>query len=371
MKIGFIGLGIMGSRMAANLQKKGHSLVVFNRTREKAESLIADGGKWVDSPAALALEVEVIFTMLAHPDAVEEAALGKDGFLRHPEPGQMWIDCSTVNPSFSRKMAAEAKARSVGFLGAPVTGSKGQAEVAKLTFCVGGEKGDLETYRPLLESMGNRIVHCGGPGMGASLKMVMNQLLGTAMAAFAEGLVLGESLGLSRELLFEAILGGPGAAPFLASKRERIESGNYEPADFALRWLQKDLHLATVSRRSCLKSAAAPAVFGAASPHTLMAETKEGMPQRALGRTGEKVSAIGLGGYHIGKQADEGESITIIRSAIDRGLTFMDNCWDYNGGGSEIRMGKGLRDGFWPRDFLVTKIVGRGREDAGRQNQQS
>src|SRR5712664_3047971 len=102
MKIGFIGLGIMGSRMAANLQKHGHSLVVFNRTREKAEPLIAEGAEWADSPAALALQVEVTFTMLAHPDAVEEAALGKDGFLRYSEPGQIWIDYSTVNPSFSR-----------------------------------------------------------------------------------------------------------------------------------------------------------------------------------------------------------------------------------------------------------------------------
>ena len=247
MKIGFIGLGIMGTRMAANLQKHGHSLVVFNRTREKAEPLVAEGATWADSPAALALQAEVIFTMLAHPDAVEEAALGEDGFLRYPQPGQMWLDCSTVNPSFSRKMAVEAKARGVGFLGTPVTGSKGQAELAKLTFWVGGETSDAERYRPLLECMGNRIIYCGGPGMGASLKMVMNQLLGTAMAAFAEGLVLGESLGLSRELLFEALLGGPAAAPFLALKRERIENGNYEPADFPLRWLQKDLHLAAVS----------------------------------------------------------------------------------------------------------------------------
>src|SRR5258706_14766829 len=129
MKIGFIGLGIMGSLMAANLQKHGHSLVVYNRTREKAEPLVAEGAKCVDSPAALALQVEVIFTMLAHPDAVEEAALGKDGFLRHPVSGRMWVDCSTVNPSFSRKMAAEAKAQGVSFLGAPVTGSKGQAEL--------------------------------------------------------------------------------------------------------------------------------------------------------------------------------------------------------------------------------------------------
>src|SRR5947207_911592 len=247
MKIGFIGLGVMGTRMAANLQKHGHSLVVFNRTREKAEPLIAKGAEWVDSPAALALHAELVFTMLAHPDAGEEAALGEDGFLRYPQPGQMWIDCSTVNPSFSRKMAAEAKARGVGFLDAPVTGSKGQAELAKLTFWVGGETSDLETYRPLLECMGNRIIHCGGPGTGASLKMVMNQLLGTTMAAFAEGLAFGESLGLSREVLFEALLGGPAAAPFLALKRERIENGNYEPADFPLHWLQKDLHLAAVS----------------------------------------------------------------------------------------------------------------------------
>jgi len=128
---------------------------------------------------------------------------------------------------------------------------------------------------------------------------------------------------------------------------------------------------ATVSRRSFLKTAAVAAVFSAASPRTLMAENKEGMPQRALGRTGEKVSAIGLGGYHIGKQADEAESITIIRSAIDRGLTFMDNCWDYNGGVSEIRMGRALRDGYRQRVFLMTKIDGRTRETAARQIDES
>jgi 3-hydroxyisobutyrate dehydrogenase/glyoxylate/succinic semialdehyde reductase len=247
MKIGFIGLGIMGSRMAANLQKGGHSLIVFNRTREKADPLVAKGAHWADSPAALAPPVEVIFTMLAHPDAVEEAAMGEFGFLSHLGPGQLWVDCSTVNPSFSKRMSAESQARGIRFLGAPVTGSKGQAASAKLTFWVGGEAADFKTCRPLLECMGSASFHCGGQGMGASLKMVMNQLLGTVMATFAEGLVLGESLGLSREVLFQALLGGPAAAPFLAAKRERIESGNYEQADFPLRWLQKDLQLATVS----------------------------------------------------------------------------------------------------------------------------
>jgi predicted aldo/keto reductase-like oxidoreductase len=124
---------------------------------------------------------------------------------------------------------------------------------------------------------------------------------------------------------------------------------------------------ATVSRRRFVKYAAAASILAGASPRFLRAETKEGMPQRALGRTGEKVSAIGLGGYHIGKLADEAESIRIIRSAIDRGITFMDNCWDYNDGASEIRMGKALRDGYRQKAFLMTKIDGRTKEAAARQ----
>jgi 3-hydroxyisobutyrate dehydrogenase-like beta-hydroxyacid dehydrogenase len=247
VKIGFIGLGTMGSRMAANLQKHGHALVVYNRTRAKAEALLAQGAQWVDSPAAVAPQVDVVFTMLAYPDAVEEAALGKGGFLPRLEAGRMWVDCSTVNPSFSKKMAAEAQARGIRFLGAPVTGSKIPAAEAKLIFWVGGAAADLEACRPLLECMGSKIVHCGGPGTGTSLKMVMNQVLGTFLTAFSEGLILGQSLGVSREVLFDALFNGPAAAPFVAVKRQRIESENYDQADFALRWLQKDLHLAAVS----------------------------------------------------------------------------------------------------------------------------
>src|SRR5258707_15528211 len=136
MNTGFIGLGIMGSRMAASLQKCGHSLVVHNRTREKAEPLLSSGAAWADSPAGLATQAEVVFTMLAHPDAVEDAALGGEGFLSPLAPGRMWIDCSTVNPTFSRRMATEAQARGIRFLGAPVTGSKAQAAEAKLVFWV-------------------------------------------------------------------------------------------------------------------------------------------------------------------------------------------------------------------------------------------
>jgi 3-hydroxyisobutyrate dehydrogenase-like beta-hydroxyacid dehydrogenase len=247
MRIGFIGLGIMGSRMAANLQKNGYPLAVFNRTRTKADDLVSAGAEWAATPAVLAERAEIIFTMLAHPDAVEEAALGKDGFLIQAPPGRLWVDCSTVNPSFTRKMAEQCRARGVRFMDAPVTGSKGAAEQGKLIIWAGGSAGDLEIIRPMLESIGSKVVHCGDAGMGTSMKMVMNQVLGTAMAAFAEGLVLGESLGLSRKLLLDSVLGSPLAAPFLALKRERIEADNFSPPDFPLRWLHKDMHLAAVS----------------------------------------------------------------------------------------------------------------------------
>ena len=246
MKIGFIGLGIMGSRMAANLQKHGYPLVVFNRTRAKAESLLGPCGTFSDSPAKLAEQVDVLFTMLAHPDAVEQAALGRDGFLDHLKANAFWVDCSSVNPSFSKKMTAEAAARQIRFVDAPVTGSAPVAAEGKLVFWVGAEGADLETIRPLLLCMGNKIVHTGGHGTGTSMKMVINLLLGTGMAAFAEAMILGEGLGISRKMLFDSLLGMPAVAPFLASKREKIEGGNYE-AEFPLRWMQKDMHLASVS----------------------------------------------------------------------------------------------------------------------------
>jgi 3-hydroxyisobutyrate dehydrogenase-like beta-hydroxyacid dehydrogenase len=127
-----------------------------------------------------------------------------------------------------------------------LTGSAPAAAEAKLIFWVGADAFDIEIIRPLLLCMGNKIVHTGGHGTGTSMKMVINLLLGTGMAAFAEAMALGEGLGLSSKMLFDSLLGTPAVAPFLASKREKIESGNYD-AEFPLRWMQKDMHLATVS----------------------------------------------------------------------------------------------------------------------------
>ncbi|MBE7556534.1 MAG: NAD(P)-dependent oxidoreductase [Anaerolineales bacterium] len=246
MKIGFIGLGIMGSRMAANLQKNGHELVVHNRTRAKADELVAKGAVWADSAAAVAQQVETLLTMLSAPDAVAEAALGQAGFLAHLKPGSLWIDCSTVTPSFSRDMAAKAREKGIRFLDAPVAGSKEPAEKGQLLFLVGGDKADVEAGRPLFEVMGRGVTHVGEQGMGISLKIVLNLMLAQAMITFSEAITLGQSLGLSQPMLLETLLGSAVAAPFLAGKRSKIEQDTYE-ADFPLQWMYKDLQMAATT----------------------------------------------------------------------------------------------------------------------------
>jgi 3-hydroxyisobutyrate dehydrogenase/glyoxylate/succinic semialdehyde reductase len=243
MNIGLIGLGIMGSGMAANLLAKGMTLVVYNRTREKANPLIEQGATWADNPSDVAQHADILITMLAHPEAVRQSA---DQFLPALKPNSLWIDCSTVNPSFSRDMATQAQRHQVRFLDAPVTGSKTQATNAELVFLVGGAAQDIQTAQPVFDAIGRKVLHVGEVGMGASLKMVVNMLLANTFTAFAETLALGQALGITQEALLSAIIGGPVAAPFLAGKQAKITSGNYE-ADFPLQWMHKDLHLAALS----------------------------------------------------------------------------------------------------------------------------
>jgi 3-hydroxyisobutyrate dehydrogenase-like beta-hydroxyacid dehydrogenase len=150
MKIAFIGLGIMGSRMAGNLITAGYDLVVFNRTKDKAESLLTRGATWGSSPAETAKQAEILITMLATPEAVQQNALGHQGFLDHLQPRSIWVDCSTVNPSFSKKMASAAHQRKIRHIDAPVLGTKKPAQEGTLTFFVGGEQTDIEAIRPLL-----------------------------------------------------------------------------------------------------------------------------------------------------------------------------------------------------------------------------
>jgi 3-hydroxyisobutyrate dehydrogenase-like beta-hydroxyacid dehydrogenase len=246
MKIGFIGLGIMGSRMAANLLDAGNDLVVYNRTKSKADPLVAKGAAWANDPSEVGAQVQVLFTMLAKPDVVEKIALGSDGFLDHLKEGALWVDCSTVNPSFSQRMASEARQRGVHFLDAPVAGTKGPAEEGELLILVGGKDQDVKTCQPYFNVMGRKVIHVGENGMGTSMKMVINMLLAEAMLAFSEALVLGQSLGIPRQKLFDILVGGPVVAPFISGKRPVIEKGEYQAA-FPLKWMTKDLQLVSVT----------------------------------------------------------------------------------------------------------------------------
>ncbi len=243
MTVGFIGLGIMGSRMAANLQATGHDLVVHNRTREKADELAGYGATWAKTPADVAQQRQTLMTMLAHPEAVRETALGDSGFLAALSEGALWIDCSTTHKSFAQEMAREAESYGVRFIDAPVAGSKQQAAEAALVFFAGGEATDIEEARPLFEAMGQRVVHVGEAGMGTALKLVINHMLATSMVAVAEGLALGEGLGLSRGVLLDALVGGPVTAPFVAGKRDKLTRGDYGDTEFPLRWMHKDLQM--------------------------------------------------------------------------------------------------------------------------------
>jgi len=244
MNIGFIGLGIMGSRMAGHLLDAGYTLTVHNRSKAKADDLIAKGAAWADTPADTANNADILITMLAHPEAVEATALGEDGFLSAMTEGTLWIDSSTVNPSFSRKMADHATQHGIHFLDAPVAGSKHQAQEGILRFIVGGASEDVTVAQPLFDAMGSGTVHVGGHGMGTSLKLVVNYLLASAMASFAEGMALGESLGVSQATLLKVLVGGPVVPPFMGGKQAKMESGDYDP-EFPLQWMQKDVQLAT------------------------------------------------------------------------------------------------------------------------------
>ena len=246
MQIGFIGLGIMGSLMAANILKKGFHLNIYNRSKDKALSLINSGAKYFTSAWELAANSNIVITMLSTPEIVKELSLGENGFLKKMKAGSIWIDCTTVNPSFSMELAQESKKAGVRFLDAPVAGSKVPAEKGALIFLVGGHKRDLEEVTPILQCMGSKILHAGDHGKGSIMKILVNMMLAQSMLAFAESVSLGSALGIERDYLVDTLSDLPVASPLLSLKKEKIKRADYE-AEFPLEWMHKDLHLASLT----------------------------------------------------------------------------------------------------------------------------
>ncbi len=246
MKIGFIGLGIMGSRMAANLLDGGYELIVHNRTKDKAASLIKKGAHWAENYKSTANEVDILITMLSTPEIVREAALGPEGFISELKEGSIWLNCSTVNPSFAMEMAQLSSEYGIIYVDGPVAGTKGPAEKGELVFLLGGDNKSADRIEPLLDIMGKKTIFLGKVGNGSNMKMLINLLLAQSMLAFSEAMVLGEKMAMERDTLFNVLLNVPVTAPFLSLVREKMEKDDYE-ANFPLQWIHKDIHLATLT----------------------------------------------------------------------------------------------------------------------------
>ncbi|WP_022793063.1 NAD(P)-dependent oxidoreductase [Marinococcus halotolerans] len=242
MRVGFIGTGIMGSNMVKNLMDAGEKVTIYNRTKQKAQHLLDAGAGWRETPRELVSKVDVVFTMLSNPEAVEEIANSVDGLLAGETSRKIWVDMSTVNPGFTRQMAKTAKMKEMRLVDAPVSGSKGPAEKGELVFLAGGREEDVQKVQPLLEIMGKNVHYMGGTGSGSAMKMSVNLTLMHAMTSLSEGLHAAEGLGLDKEQALDVLLQVPTTAPAVAGKRDMLLSGSYE-TQFPLKHAYKDLHL--------------------------------------------------------------------------------------------------------------------------------
>ena len=249
-KIGFIGLGAMGKHMAKNLIKAGYDLTVHDLVPQAVEEIVSLGAKKGKSPAETAREVEVVITMLPADDEVKAVALGPDGILEGARKGSVIIDMTSLAPHTSKYVASEAQKKGVKFLDAPVSGGTTGAEKGTLTIMVGGDKALLDEHMELLQAMGKTIYHVGDVGMGETVKMVNQMLVGINLAGIVEALVLGTKLGVKPEVLYKIIRASSGNSFMLDSRVPNfIFTGNFTQPGFAVDLLRKDLGLSLESAK--------------------------------------------------------------------------------------------------------------------------
>ncbi len=243
MRVGFIGLGLMGTPMARNIMRGGFSLAVWNRTAAKAEPLLAAGAAWAESLGQLAAQSDVVLTMVTDAAASEGVICGEDGVLGHAKPGTIIIDTSSIAPEMSRSIAARAQVRGVPMLDAPVTGNPKAAEAGKLGVMIGGEEETLRRVRPILETIAAVIVHAGPSGAGSTLKLVNNLILGVAIQAVAEALVLARKAGIHPDRVREITSVGGARTAAMETRGPRMIASDFSP-HFSANNMHKDLSTA-------------------------------------------------------------------------------------------------------------------------------
>lgn len=242
-RIGWIGTGVMGSSMCGHLLRAGFAVTVFNRTRAKAESLLAAGARWSENPRMLAAASDIVFTMVGYPADVRQVVLGPDGALAGCKPGNVLVDMTTSEPSLAVEIYQAAAERGVYAVDAPVSGGDIGAREAKLSIMLGGDANILESLQPCWQVMGKTFVRQGGPGAGQHTKMVNQILIAGNMVGLCESLLYGYKAGLQLETVMQSVSGGAAGSWSLSNLGPRILRGDFSPGFFVEHFL-KDLGIA-------------------------------------------------------------------------------------------------------------------------------
>ncbi len=247
-RIGWIGTGVMGSSMCGHLIAAGYEATVFNRSADKAKSLVEKGAKLATSPCGVAESSDVIFTIVGYPRDVREVTLGDQGTLAGARSGSILVDMTTSEPALAVKIAEAARARGVHSVDAPVSGGDIGAREARLSIMIGGEKEVVEALRPLFEVMGKTIVHQGPAGAGQHTKMANQILIATNMIGVCEALLYGYKAGLDLEVVLQSVGSGAAGSWSLNNLGPRMIAGNFEPGFFVEHFL-KDMGIALAESR--------------------------------------------------------------------------------------------------------------------------
>jgi 3-hydroxyisobutyrate dehydrogenase len=247
-RVGWIGTGVMGASMLAHLIDAGHPATLHTRTRARAEPLLAKGARWAGSPAAVARDSDVVFSIVGYPADVREVILGLEGALAGAARGSVLVDMTTSEPSLAVEIARAAAERGVAALDAPVSGGDVGARNAALSIMVGGEREALERVRPLLERMGRTIVHQGGPGSGQHTKMVNQTLIATGIIGVCEALLYAYRAGLDLGSVMESVSGGAAGSWSLSNYGPRMLKGDFEPGFYVEHFI-KDMGIALAEAR--------------------------------------------------------------------------------------------------------------------------
>jgi 3-hydroxyisobutyrate dehydrogenase len=242
-RLGWIGTGVMGRSMCGHLVDRGFAMTVYSRTKSKAETLLAKGAKWADSPKAVAEQSDVVFSIVGFPADVREVTLGPEGALAGSKAGMILVDMTTSEPSLAMEIADKAKAKGVHAVDAPVSGGDIGAREARLSIMIGGQREVVESLQPYWEAMGKTIVYQGPAGAGQHAKMVNQILIATGMVGICEALLYGYKAGLNLETVMQAVSSGAAGSWSLSNYGPRMMANNFDPGFFVEHFI-KDMGIA-------------------------------------------------------------------------------------------------------------------------------